>query len=290
MADNTQYYCKRCNRTMDATNFYMSNNFEKYPDNGKMDLCKKCMTAHVDNWDPETYLWILQEVDVPYVPDEWHKLMMKYAKDKSKVTGMTIIGRYLSKMKLKQWKEYRWKDNDFIQEQMNLKLEETMKRQGYDVQEITTAVNKATFEMPTGELREPALPAPVDLASAGNEPDYFDTINGFNEDDLVGDLTDEDKIYLRLKWGKAYKVSEWVELEKLYNEMKASYEINTAGHEDTLKLVCKTSLKANQLLDMGDIDGAQKMIKMYETLMKQGKFNWDYEKLYQLITGVHINK
>ena len=51
-----------------------------------------------------------------------------------------------------------------------------------------------------------------------------------------------------------------------------SYDIQTAGHIDTLKLVCKTSLKANQLLDIGDVDGAQKMIKMYDGLMKSGKF------------------
>jgi hypothetical protein len=33
------------------------------------------------------------------------------------------------------------------------------------------------------------------------------------EDDLGNDLTDEDKTYLRLKWGKAYKPEEWVKLE-----------------------------------------------------------------------------
>jgi len=54
--------------------------------------------------------------------------------------------------------------------------------------------------------------------------------------------------------------------------MTESYDIQTAGHFDTLKLVCKTSLKANQLLDLGDVDGAQKMIKMYDSLMKSGKF------------------
>ena len=37
-------------------------------------------------------------------------------------------------------------------------------------------------------------------------------------------------------------------------------------------MVCKTSLKANQLLDIGDIDGAQKAVKMYDQLMKSGKF------------------
>jgi hypothetical protein len=55
----------------------------------------------VDNWNPDTYMWILQECDVPYIPSEWDKLLASYAKDRSKVTGVTIIGRYLAKMKLK---------------------------------------------------------------------------------------------------------------------------------------------------------------------------------------------
>jgi hypothetical protein len=54
--------------------------------------------------------------------------------------------------------------------------------------------------------------------------------------------------------------------------MMASYDIQGAGHIDTLKLVCKTSLKANQLIDMGDIEGYQKMSKVYNELMKSGKF------------------
>jgi hypothetical protein len=98
MADS--YYCSKCNRTMGAEQFYGSNNLEKYPE-GKLKQCKKCITMHVDNFNPDTYLWILQECDVPYVPEEWNKLLAKYAQDKSKLTGMTILGRYLSKMKLK---------------------------------------------------------------------------------------------------------------------------------------------------------------------------------------------
>jgi hypothetical protein len=89
---------------------------------------------------------------------------------------------------------------------------------------------------------------------------------------LGADLTDEDKRYLLIKWGKAYKPEEWVKLEQLYKEMEESYDIQGAGHEDILKLVCKTSLKANQLLDIGDVDAAQKMVKMYDGLMKSGKF------------------
>lgn len=265
MADT--YYCEKCNRTMNGTEFYSSNNLEKYPNDGKFPVCKKCMTMHVDNWNPDTYLWILQEADVPYVPDEWNKLMEKYARDPQNVTGMTILGRYLSKMKLKQFKDYRWKDTEFLQQMANNKLEQTMKRQGYDAQQIATAIEKNSTIIPEGELKEPIYTAPSLNAST---EDYFAQQSGEVEQDL--DLSDEDRTYLRLKWGKTYKPEEWVKLEQLYEEMMASYDIQGAGHKDTLKLICKTSLKANQLIDIGDIEGFQKMSKVYDSLMKSGKF------------------
>jgi hypothetical protein len=75
------------------------------------------------------------------------------------------------------------------------------------------------------------------------QEDYFDRDN--DATDFDDDLTEEDRTYLRLKWGKAYKPEEWIRLEQLYNEMMESYDIQSAGHIDTLKLICKTSLKAN---------------------------------------------
>ena len=264
MADT--YYCEKCNRTMNGTEFYSSNNLEKYPNDGKFPVCKKCMTMHVDNWNPDTYLWILQEADVPYVPDEWNKLMEKYGRDPQSMTGMTILGRYLSKMKLKQFKDYRWKDTEFLQQMANNKLEQTMKRQGYDAQQIATAIEKSSITIPEGELKEPVYAPPPNAPTE----DYFAQQSGEVEQDL--DLTDEDRTYLRLKWGKTYKPEEWVKLEQLYEEMMASYDIQGAGHKDTLKLICKTSLKANQLIDIGDIEGFQKMSKVYDSLMKSGKF------------------
>ena len=269
MADS--YYCEKCKRTMSAGEFYSSNNLEKYPNEGKFPKCKKCMTMHVDNWNPDTYLWILQEADVPYIPDEWNKLMSTYARDNKKLTGMTIIGRYLSKMKLKQYKDYRWKDNEFLQELANSKIEQTMKRQGYSAAEITQAIEKSSFDIPDKPIEQPVYNDNTDdngYYASGTE-DYFAQPSDTDFDD---DLTDEDKLYLRLKWGKTYKSEEWIKLEQLYNEMMESYDIQSAGHIDTLKLICKTSLKANQLIDIGDIEGFQKMSKVYDSLMKSGKF------------------
>ena len=268
------FYCEKCNRTMNADQFYGSNNLEKYPE-GKMKQCKKCMTMHVDNFNPDTYLWILQECDVPYVPEEWNKLLASYARDKSKLTGMTVLGRYLSKMKLKQFKEYRWKDTEFLQELANNKIEQTMKRQGYEAAEIAQAIATSTFSVPQGVLEQPVYQEDNPFLASGND-DYFAQQSG--ADDFDDDLTEEDRTYLRLKWGKTYKPEEWIRLEQLYEEMMSSYDVQGAGHIDTLKLVCKTSLKANQLIDIGDIEGFQKMSKVYDSLMKSGKFTAQQNK------------
>ena len=268
---NKVYFCKKCGRTLSGDNFYTSNNLEKYPDDGKLDQCKKCITMHVDNWNPDTYLWILKEIDVPYIPDEWNKTLQSYAKDNKKITGMTILGRYLSKMKMVQYNKWRWEDTEYLQELANKKIEETMKRQGYSMSEIDDVIQKGIHTIPD-KIEPPPLEENEPIPFAPSYSDYFADQSGASEDDLAADLTDEDKKYLRLKWGKAYKPEEWIALEQLYNDMMSSYDIQSAGHIDILKKCCKTSLKADQLLDIGDVEGAQKMIKMYDMLMKSGKF------------------
>lgn len=274
-----KYYCQKCKKSMSETEFYSSNNKEKYPNDGKFPICKKCLTMHVDNFDPKTFLWILQEADVPYIAEEWTKLLKAYGKDKSKLTGMTILGRYLSKMRLSQFQNYRWKDNEFLQQTYSLKRTEAMRQSGMDDSEIAKANEIAKQQELPEQHQEAQFEAII------NEPDDIvpDKKNEQNIDvftpEALNDasqfnlsLTDEDCTYLRLKWGKTYRPEEWVQLEQLYNEMTQSYDIQTAGHIDTLKLICKTSLKANQLVDAGDVEGFQKMSKVYDTLMKSGKF------------------
>lgn len=255
------HYCKKCGKTMDDTQFYTSKNLEKYPPDGKMDICKKCLTMHVDNWNPETYKWILQEIDVPYIKEEWNGLLEKYGKDPKKVTGLTIIGRYLSKMKLKQWNKYTWADTETLEKDSINKKVLNMKAQGFTEDEIQEQLSIDRTPPKPKELED--VQAPV------GTPEYEDP----EEDDDFGDqLTEEDKLVLRLKWGRGYSWEERVRMEQLYNDMMSSYDIQGAGHKDTLIMVCKASLKANQLIDAGDIDGFQKMQKAYDSLMKSGKF------------------
>lgn len=259
--DTNQYYCEKCHKTMAADNFYTSNNLEKYPEGGKLHQCKKCITMHIDNWNPDTYLWILQELDVPYSVYAWDNLLDTYGKDKSKLTGLSILGRYLSKMKLKQYKDYRWADTQFVQEQEQYKIEQAMKRSGCTPQQIAETAKMAVYENAPAPP-QPEVEKPQDTSTFGQEI----------EDSLISDLTDEDRKYLCIKWGKSYRPDEWVRLEELYQQMLQSYDIQSAGDINTLKLACKSSLKANQLLDIGDIEGAQKASKMYNDYMKAGKW------------------
>ena len=43
-----------------------------------------------------------------------------------KLNGTSILGRYLAKMRLKQWKDYRWKDTDFLRELAEKRVKESM--------------------------------------------------------------------------------------------------------------------------------------------------------------------
>lgn len=306
MPENKRF-CEKCKRVLKLERFYQCYDLEKNPD-GYLNTCKDCLTMHVDNFDPKTFTWILQEIDVPYIPDEWNQLLARYGRDKSKLTGTTILGRYLAKMKLKQFKDFHWKDNDFLRELNNSKIKETMERQGYSAQEIAETIQKSTFSIPDGNVEIPIyddymevnnlsgtvngragpvfsdpIRAPdiegssADFAGGGPVlPDFSAEVqpgalfNDEEDDDL--DLSEDDIKFLRLKWGRVYRPSEWVQLEQLYNEMTTSYDIQSAGDINTLKLMCKTSLKANQLLDLGDVDGAQKMSKVYNEMMRSGKW------------------
>lgn len=279
MADvKEKKYCPTCRGTLDIKSFYSTYNTEKFPD-GKLRECKKCRTMFIDNFNPDTFLPILEECDVPYVPEVWDKILVKYQDKPDKLTGMTILGRYLSQMKLSQWKNARWCDNDRIKEEKLAQRKDYMRKNGYSEEEIEevleedaeiaaknkekiTSIKEATdaYKAEQAKKESEAVEEPIPQAS-------YSLVNPYFEDEL----TEDDRKYLSIKWGN-YTPQEWVQLEQLYNDMMESYDIQAAGHMDTLKLVCKTSLKANQLLDIGDLDGASKAARMYDSLMKSGKF------------------
>ena len=252
---------------MDVSNFYISKNTEKYPPDGRLNVCKKCLTMHVNNWEPSTYMHILQEIDIPYIPQEWEALLERYGKDPKKVTGVTILGRYLSKMKLKQFAHLNWSDTERLMEddkkkQLIIRQQEEAQRNRYaaalqsgEALEGLEGLEGVDIDNLTEEQIQELFPAPEQMPTS-----------------LEDELTQEDKKYLSLKWGKLYRPEEWIALEQFYEQMTSSFDIQTAAHFDYLKMICKTSLKMNQAIDCGDIEGFAKLQKAYDSLMKSAKF------------------
>ena len=268
--------CEKCQRQMEDTNFYT------YRDGTKHKYCKACLTMHIDNFEPQTFLYILEDMDVPWLPWEWNNLRDKaYAKNPSKMNGMSVIGKYLSKMKLKQFKDVRWADSQRLQEQhekaIKVKQEEQdaeaeRVREQFQNGEISEAQYRTLVSTEYQKQHEYVMSPTVDPIGPDNMFNEADFISEDDLPDIASQLSLEDKQYLAMKWGRTYKAAEWVELQKKYNEMMDSFDIHDADSKNTLIFICKTYLKMNQAIDCGDVEGYQKLSRVYDALRKSAKF------------------
>ena len=271
--------CTKCGKMMDEnTQFYT------YKNGDKTTMCKKCLTMHIDNFNPETFLWLLQDMDVPYIEAEWNVLRDRAFAKNPNLNGMSVFGKYLSKMKLKQWNQYGWNDTERLKvlNEEKLKVKQAEKEQyeslikaQFDNGEITEAQYKTLISTETQSEDYYAGTGPaLHIPGAAADNPYQE--NNFIDESLLSgpaaQLTDEDKIYLAMKWGRLYQPADWIELERNYNEMMNSFDIQDADTINTLILLCKTNLKMNQAIDCGDVEGFQKLSKVSESLRKSAKF------------------
>lgn len=279
-------FCDKCKKTMDEGQFYT------YHDGSKTELCKKCLTLHINNFDESTYVWLLEKMDVPYVPGEWivlrEKALAKAAGNPLKLNGMSVFGKYLSKMKLKQFKDCRWADSARLQAEAEQKRAvsdeqlaelDAMYQEQYDKGEITEAQYKTLVSATARNANFFATLQPTQPVVP--ETNFFDETKFIDDSELpdpAAQLTQEDKIAMAIKWGKLYTPGEWVILETDYAQMMESFDIQDADSKNTLILLCKTNLKANQAIDSGDIEGYQKLAKVADSLRKSAKFTAQQNK------------
>ena len=291
---NGKCRCKRCGKVINQINFYT------YKDGSKCEYCKPCLTAHIDNFDPSTFEWILEKMDVPYIPTEWNVIRDKaFAKDPYKMNGMCVVGKYLAKMKLKQWNKYSYKDSKKIQEKIEAEEQEKERFQQEEKEkyekELKEKLDEGRISLAQYQTLVTTETQNKELTHWGNNvtgqhltkkqsnlpPAYTNNLNPFQQQNFIpeeqlvdvgANLDKQDKMYLAMKWGRLYRPSQWVALEQLYNEFMDSFDIQGAARIDTLKMICKTSLKMNEAIDCGDIDSYQKLSRVYDSMMKSAKF------------------
>ena len=172
--------CIKCGKQLDE-----DSQFYTHKDGTKTSMCKRCLTMHIDNFDPDTFLWLLKEMDVPYIAAEWNVLRDRAFAKNPNLNGMSVFGRYLSKMKLKQWLKYGWNDTERLkelnEEKEKAQLAEREKfeaevKQQYDNGEINEAQYKTLISTETQNKEiymRPELFAPSEANNPYQEDSFI---------------------------------------------------------------------------------------------------------------------
>lgn len=256
MADDCPV-CSKCGKAKRSAEFF------SMKDGSHCDMCKDCLCMYIDNQNPDTFLWILEKFDVPYIKKVWIEYYNKaYKKNPGKVGPRSVIGIYLRSMKMTQYRDYTYADSD--------KLNYKDQRDAASTALSETQIQELQRKLDKGEITQAEFNTLVN-SPVGDEPQFITNFSQEKEDKIRAELTEEDFQYLLLKWGELYQPSQWVKLEELYTKYENEYELN-ADREDALKKICKVSLKIDEALDVGDVTSVDKLQRTYENLRKSAKF------------------
>ena len=247
-----KYFCPTCRKTLDEKQFFKTSRVDKHP-SGFLPDCKTCLTMTVDDTDPSTFLPILKEIDVPYIPGEWRALLAK--KD---ARGSSILGKYVSKMRLNQFKKYRWADSE---SKMKEESEAIMTALRQETGSETEAEEKMNDLMSFNEFRSP------EMQTRTQEPNAA-ALYGLTPQTSKYGLTQEEIDRLKLEWGEDYTEDQFLQLEQLFNDMKEAYVIQDPIAISNAKMICKMTSKMNKFLDIDDVESVSKISRQLDLFIK----------------------
>ena len=265
--------CSKCGRNLKETEFF------KMKTGNRCDLCKDCLCQYIDNRKPETFLWILEKFDVPYIERKWIEMTNKYyKKDPGKFGPKSVIGFYLRSMNMTQYRDYTYADSDQLNNFKTVEKQETdaeyeanLKAQ-LESGEISEQQYNTLTHTNTKEITTQFLPdikqVDADEPSAPQEqaPQYQVDPSYWTDQ-----LDESDIDYLMLKWGTLYSPEQWIKMETMYSKYAEEYDLNI-DREEVLKQICKTSLKMDEALDAGSITEYKNLATVFDQLRKSGKF------------------
>lgn len=278
--------CIKCGKTKKETSFFKMKSGER------CDWCKDCLTIHIDNRKPDTFKWILEMFDVPYIESVWvEQTNRQFQKNPGKFGPASVIGQYIRTMNMAQYADYHYTDSDQINKRERLAAQgiqqakdigpdyEENLRKKYEAGEITKAAYETLSLGNAGPHLNEEIPDHTYTYEDENGeevlkvdvPEFRKDIQTDYENKIVDELTDADMQYLLVKWGITYTPTEWVKLENTYQKYAAEYELNV-DREESLIQICKVHLKMDKALDVEDYQGYQKLATVYEQLRKSAKF------------------
>ena len=249
---NNKFFCITCKKTLDKKNFFQTRRLDKHP-TGVIPECKTCITMKVDDLDPATFLPILKEIDVPYLPIDWRKQVAKKLP-----TSPSIIGKYLSYIRLNQHKRETWADTERLVEEETESLLSAL-RQQYDTETEAQEQLKVTLEM--SDIQ------PAQSKSMVTEPN-ISTLYGLTPETSKYGLTQEEIDDLKSTWGEDYTEDQYFKLEQMFQDMKNAYIIQDPIAISNAQMICKLTIKMNKYLDIDDMESVSKIGRQLDTFTK----------------------
>lgn len=247
-----KYFCHTCRKTLNEKQFFKTSRLDKHP-SGYLPDCKTCLTMTVDDTDPATFLPILKEIDVPYLPSEWRALLVK--KDSR---GSSILGKYVSKMRLNNFRKYKWADSE---NKMKEESDAIMTALRQETNNESEAEEKMNDLMSFNDFKTP------DMQSRNQEPSAS-ALYGLSPQTSKYGLTQEEIDQLKLEWGEDYTEDQFLQLEQLFKDMKEAYLIQDPIAVSNAKMICKMTSKMNKFLDIDDVESVSKISRQLDLFIK----------------------
>lgn len=99
--------CDTCGRTRGSQFFLTLKSGEKAK------TCTECLTKDIDNRRPSTFKWILEKLDIPFIPNLWLSLCKKqYMKNPESFGPNSVLGTYFRTMKMHGFNQWGYADSD----------------------------------------------------------------------------------------------------------------------------------------------------------------------------------
>lgn len=248
-----KYFCVTCKKTLDEKQFFKTRRLDKHP-SGFLPDCKNCLTMMVDDTDPVTFLPILKEINVPYIPSEWRGLVVK----KEAKSG-SVLGKYVSKMRLNNYKKYTWDDSEKLTEDETNSVLEALRQETGTESEAEQRTNEM---LSLSDLRKDA-----EMQGMVQTPSVA-ALYGLSPQTSKYHLTQEEIDELKLNWGDDYTEDQYLQLEQLFTDMKEAYVIQDPIAISNAKMICKMTAKMNKFLDIDDVESVAKISRQLDLFIK----------------------
>lgn len=257
MKGQDKIFCPCCRKTLDVKNFFKTNRVDKHP-SGYLPECKTCVSMTIDDTDPSTFLSLLKEIDIPYMPTVWRELVVK----KDPKAG-SIIGKYVSKARLNQYKRYRWADTQSLVDKETDSLLEALRQTSDSESEAEKQVEAI---MNFTDIPSQKSPMNVDDGPSMSAGMY--QLIGLTPETSKYHLTQKEIDELKVTWGRDYSEDDYMALEQQFHDMQSSYVINDPIAISNAKIICKMTLKMNKFLDIDDVESVSKISRQLDLFIK----------------------